>query len=195
MATKTKVTVDKAAKKLSKAIGNRLAGLRDACGYTPEQLAGELGIELALYQRYEAVGEDIPISVLFQIANKFGVDFNEILTGDAGKLDSYQVVRAGRGKSINRFDGYDYQDLAFRYTQKIMQPLLVTLQPDDKEPALVTHVGQEFNYVIEGTMILMVGDHQLTLEVGDCVYLNPMIPHSQRCGGKTQAAFVTVIAE
>ncbi|MDR3149868.1 MAG: helix-turn-helix domain-containing protein, partial [Oscillospiraceae bacterium] len=84
-------------------IAKRLAGLRDACGYTPEQLAEELGIANEVYAKYEATGEDIPISVLFEVANKFGVDFNELLTGAEAKIDTYQVVRAGQGRSIKRY--------------------------------------------------------------------------------------------
>ncbi|MDR2606036.1 MAG: cupin domain-containing protein [Oscillospiraceae bacterium] len=176
-------------------IARRLAGLRDACGYTADGLADELGIDRAVYSAYEENGEDIPISVLFQVANKFGVDFNEILTGDEAKLDTYHVVRAGTGKTIQRYAGYDYRDIAFRYTHKIMQPLLVTLQPDDKPAELVTHVGQEFNYVLSGTMVLTYGDKDLVLAQGDSVYFNPTRPHGQRCSGSVPAVFLTVIAE
>jgi mannose-6-phosphate isomerase-like protein (cupin superfamily)/DNA-binding XRE family transcriptional regulator len=176
-------------------IAQRLAGLRDACGFTAGQLADELGIDRSVYAGYETTGADIPISVLFQIAYKFNVDFNELLTGDEAKLDSFHVVRAGNGQSIKRYEGYDYQDLAFRYTHKIMQPLLVTLQPDERPAELVTHAGQEFNYVVSGTMILTFGDKQIALNQGDCVYFNPTVPHGQRCGGSVPAVFLTMIAE
>jgi transcriptional regulator with XRE-family HTH domain len=176
-------------------IARRLAGLRDACGYTQEQLADELGIDRSVYAGYEATGEDIPISVLFQVANKFSVDFNEILTGDEAKLDSVHVVRSGKGQSIKRYEGYDYQDLAFRYTHKIMQPLLVTLQPDDNPAELVSHTGQEFNYVVRGAVILTFGEKNLELNEGDSAYFNATFPHGQRCGGKTPATFLTMIAE
>ena len=176
-------------------IAKRLACLRDACGYTAGQLADELGIDRQVYANYENDGKDIPISVLFQVASKFNVDFNEILTGDEAKLDTFHIVKAGQGKTIQRYEGYDYRDLAFRYTHKIMQPLLVTLQPDDKPAELVTHVGQEFNHVLLGTMVLTYGDRDIVLEQGDSVYFNPTRPHGQRCGGKIPAVFLTVIAE
>jgi len=176
-------------------IALRIAGLRDACGYTPEELADELGIDRAVYAAYEANGEDIPISVIFQIANKFGVDFTEILTGSAAKLDTYHVVKAGQGQSVQRYEGYHYQDLAWRYTQKIMQPLLVTLDPSDEPAALVSHVGQEFNYVVEGTVILTFDDKELILNKGDSIYFNPTHPHGQKCGGDVPAVFLTMIAE
>lgn len=176
-------------------IAQRISGLRDACGYTREELADELNIDRAVYAAYEENGEDIPISVIFQIANKFGVDFTEILTGSAAKLDTYHVVKAGQGRSVQRYEGYNYQDLAWRYTHKIMQPLLVTLDPSDEPADLVSHVGQEFNYVVEGTVILVFDGKEITLNKGDSVYFNPTRPHGQKCGGSKPAVFLTMIAE
>jgi quercetin dioxygenase-like cupin family protein len=76
-----------------------------------------------------------------------------------------------------------------------MQPLLVTLEPSDEVAKLITHPGQEFNMVLEGTVIVTLGDKDFSLEEGDSIYFNPTIPHGQRCGGDVKARFLTVIAE
>lgn len=176
-------------------IAQRIKGLREACGYTREELAEELNLDLAVYADYEDSGENIPISVIYEIANKFGVDFTEIITGVGAKLDTYHVVRWGAGKSIDRYPGYRFEDLAFRYSHKIMQPLLVTLDPSDKPAALVTHPGQEFNLVLEGTVAVIFDGKELILQQGDSIYFNPTHPHGQRCVGDKQAKFLTMIAE
>ena len=178
-----------------KEIAMRIAGLRDACGYTEEELAEYLQIPVETYRSYEESGENIPISVIYQISKKFGVDFAEILTGTSAKLDTYQVVRAGKGAVIDRYPGYYFKDLAYRYTGKIMQPLLVTIDPSDKPADLVSHKGEEFNMVLKGTIILTLGEKELELNEGDSVYFNPNIPHGQRCGGNVPATFLTMIAE
>lgn len=176
-------------------IAARIKELRDACGYTVEQLALELGIDVRVYEQYEQDGADIPISVIYEIANKFSIDFTEIITGVAAKLDTYHLVKHGEGRSVNRYEGYDFQDLAFRFNRKIMQPLLVTLDPMQKAAALVTHQGQEFNYVLEGTMALTFDNKEIILHQGDSIYFNPMHPHGQKCIGSVKAKFLTVIAE
>lgn len=176
-------------------IAERITGLRDACGYTCEELAKELGIDVETYKQYEASGEDIPISVIYQISKKFKVDFAEILTGTSAKLDTYHVVRAGDGKVIDRYPGYYFKDLAFRYTGKIMQPLLVTIDPSDKPAALVSHKGEEFNMVLEGSIVLTFAEKEIILNKGDSVYFNPNYPHGQRCNGEEPATFLTMIAE
>lgn len=178
-----------------KELAERLKGLREACDYSAGEMAESLGISEKLYLSYEDNGENIPISVLYEIANKCGVDFNEIITGEDANLDTYHVVRRGHGKSIDRFEGYRFRDLAFRYSRKIMQPLLITLDPTDKPAALVTHEGQEFNLVLKGSILLTFDDTEIILNEGDSIYFNPTHPHGQKCAGDTKARFLTVIAE
>lgn len=178
-----------------KEIGLRIKGLREACDITREELATELGVPVETYIDYEETGSDVPISAIYHIANKFGVDFTEILTGTGAKLDTYQVVKAGRGRTVDRYPGYYYQDLAWRYAQKIMQPLLVTLDPSDEPAELVTHSGQEFNLVLEGSIVVTFDGKDLELNAGDSIYFNPKHPHGQRCRGDVPAVFVTIIAE
>ncbi len=176
-------------------IAARIKELREVCGYSREDLAKELKIEYDTYVSYEESGLDIPIGVLYQISKKFGVDLSEILTGKAARLTTYHVVRGGDGQVIDRFPGYYFKDLAFRFTNKIMQPLLVTIDPSDKPAELVTHNGEEFNYIIEGTIILTIGDKEISLNAGDSCYFNPQLPHGQKCGGDKPATFLTMITE
>lgn len=176
-------------------IGLRIQGLREACDVTVEDMAADLEVPVETYCAWEETGEDVPISAIYHMAHKFGVEFTEILTGTAAKLDTYQVVRAGEGREVDRYPGYYYEDLAWRYTGKIMQPLLVVLDPSDEPAKLVTHTGQEFNLVLEGCMVVTWADKEFTLCAGDSIYFNPAFPHGQRCGGDVPAKFVTIIAE
>ena len=176
-------------------IGARLRELREVSDYTIEDLAAELKLSPEVYASYEENGKDVPISVIYEIANKFKVDFTEIVTGQSAKLDTWHLIRRGGGKIVNRNPEYHFEDLAFRYANKVMQPLLVTLEPTDDVAKLITHSGQEFNLVLEGTVIVTLGDREFTMTEGDSIYFNPTIPHGQRCGGSVKARFLTVIAE
>ena len=176
-------------------IGQRIQGLREACEVSREDMAADLEVDLDTYISWEESGADVPISAIYHMAQRFGVEFTEILTGTAAKLDTFQVVRAGHGREVERYPGYHFEDLAFRYQRKIMQPLEVTIDPSDDPAKLVTHGGQEFNLVLEGTVVVVWGDREFYLNPGDSIYFNPTIPHGQRCGSEVPARFVTVIAE
>ena len=174
-------------------IGVRIGELREACGFTMNEMAEAVGVSLKTYIEYERSGEDIPIGVIFRIANKCGVDFNEIVTGHAAKLNTYQVVRAGEGMEIPRSKEYIYKDLAWLYGQKIMQPSMVTRHTSEAE--LNTHEGQEFDYVVSGSMTLLIDGREVKLSAGDSVYLNPMLPHGFSVADGESCTFLAVIAE
>ena len=176
-------------------IAERLRELREISGYTTADVARLLGIKEDKYLGYEESGADIPISVLYELANEYGVDFTEILTGKSPKLSTYAVVRKGRGINIDRYKGYHFESLAHKFKHKIMEPLLVTVEPDEKEHSLVSHVGQEFNYVLEGSIMVLFGDESVVLEAGDSIYFDPNLPHGQKAMNGKQAKFLTVIVE
>lgn len=172
----------------------RIRELREICGWSIGDIAKELDIEPSLYEKYETCGEDIPISVLYRLSGLFHVDLNEILLGNSPHLDTYCLVKRGNGMKVDRYPGYSFQSLAYTYKHKIMEPLLVTVEPSDQSPALVTHTGQEFNLCLEGRIEILFDGKVLPLDQGDCIYFNPVHPHGQRAVGGT-AKFLTVITQ
>jgi len=176
-------------------ISERIRELREIFDLTEEEMAKETGVDTKTYTQYEANGENIPISVLYHISQKFNVDLSEILTGEPARISTLQICRRGKGKTIDRYPGYMFESLAPRFTQKIMEPLLVTLVPGQPEAALVTHGGQEFNLVLEGIIVLTYDDKETVLCAGDAVYFDPTHPHGQKAIGTDKARFLTVITE
>jgi len=171
----------------------RIRELREISGFSQEQMAKELGVTPALYQSYEDSGCDIPISTLYHIANLFGVSMAEILTGRAPRIDTYCVVPAGKGEKVDRYPGYNFQGLAYKFIHKTMEPMVVTVDPSDKDPELVQHSGQELNYVLDGSIEVLFDDKRLALEAGDSIYFDPTHPHGQKARKGKQAKFLTVI--
>ena len=178
-----------------KKISDRIRELREIFDLTEEEMAAETGVSKQKYVEYESSGENIPISVLYHISQKFNVDLSEILTGEPARLSTIQVCRRGKGKTIDRYPGYMFESLAPRFTQKIMEPLLVTLIAGEPEAALVTHGGQEFNLVLEGVIAITYDGKEYVLNAGDAVYFDPTHPHGQKAVGTEKARFLTVITE
>ena len=178
-----------------KMISERIRELREIFDLTKEEMAKEAGVEVSIYTEYEESGKNIPISVLYHISQKFGVDMSEILTGEPARISTLQVCRRGKGQTIDRFPGYMFESLAPRFTGKIMEPLLVTLIPGEPDAPLVTHGGQEFNIVLEGEITITYDNKEYALNEGDAVYFDPSHPHGQKATGAGKARFLTVITE
>lgn len=175
-------------------IAARIKELREICDISQEEVAEKIGISLDLYKTYENGADDIPIGIIYAVARVLGVDSTALLTGAEAKMVDYTVVRKGNGVSIERYPGYRFSSLAINYINREMSPMIVSLAEEDDEPELVTHGGQEFNYVIKGTVCVTIGKKKITLEEGDSVYFNPALPHGQRAVGG-DAVFLTVINE
>jgi len=176
-------------------IASRLKEIREISDFTVDEIAARLQIPPAQYLAYEVSGDNIPISVLYALANVYGVDITELLTGSSPRLSNYCVVREGQSTGVDRFPGYHFESLAYNFKRRIMEPLMVTVEPDEKEMSLVSHPGQEFNYVVEGAVIVLVDGEEIELKAGECIYFDPALPHGQRAAGGRAAKFLTVIAE
>lgn len=178
----------------NKMIAERIREIREDCDLTPEQAAKELGICVEIYTNYESAQTDIPISVLYDMAKIFRVDLTELLTGKSPRLSQYCLVREGEGVAVERYKGYCFESLAFNFVHKMIEPLLVTVEPEEnKKMSLVSHSGQEYNYVLEGRIRVILGGKEIDMNPGDSLYFDPTIPHGQMALDKTPAKFLTVI--
>ncbi len=177
-----------------KQIASRIKDLREIAGLSEEQLAAELGITVETYKIYESGTVDIPVGFLYEAANRFGVELTAILTGEDPKLHTYCLVRKNKGVSVSRRNPYKYQSLAYKFINKKSEPFLVTVEPgNDDTVHFNSHPGQEFNYVLEGTLMIYIDGHQLTLNEGDSLYFDSGCSHGMKALDGKPAKFLAII--
>ena len=175
-----------------KQIAQRIKYLRDALDMTEQEVADAIGITLDEYISYENGEKDIPISIIYSAAAALGVDATELILGEAPRMEEYCVTRKNQGVMIERYPGYSFEALAHNFIGRDKEPMIVTLSASDKKAALVSHSGQEFNFVLEGRIGVTIGTRTFELSEGDSVYFNPNIPHGQFAIEGT-AKFLTII--
>jgi len=178
-----------------KQIAERIRELREIEGYSLEQFAEELSIKADEYALYEKGEIDIPVSFLYEVATKLGVDLTTLLTGSQPKLHRYSLVKKGHGLDVERSKQYKYKSIAYKLQNKKAEPFLVTVdpQPNDEPIHLNTHPGQEMNYILEGTVIIKLGDSELTLNEGDTLFYDSSYPHGMKAVGDKPAKFLAII--
>ena len=88
-------------------VAMRLKGLREVEDISKEALPREFGIPIEQYEQYESGEVDIPVSFLYNVAEKFGVELTAILSGDNPKLKVYSLVKKGKGLSVDRREDYE----------------------------------------------------------------------------------------
>lgn len=178
-----------------KMIAERIKGLRDIYGISAEAMAKELAISLDLYEQYESGTADIPVSILYQLAHKFNMELSSLLTGEEPRLHTYALTRNGRGVSVERRKEYKYKNLASNFIHKKAEPFLVTVEPDsdDAPVSLNSHPGQEFDYVLEGTLQIILGGHEIVLNEGDSLYYDSSVPHGMKALNGKPTKFLAMI--
>jgi len=175
-------------------VPERIKELREILGVSALDTAKDTNIPFDVYIKYENGELDIPISVLYTIANHLGTDVTVLLTGEEARMDSAAVCRKGKGVQIERYPGYEYSSLAYNFKHRTMEPLLVQLDSSKPQAAPVSHSGQEFNFVVEGKVKVTVGKTEHVLCAGDSIYFDARIPHGQSAVNGS-AKFITIIQE
>ncbi len=175
-----------------KDIAVRIKGLRLLAGISEEEVAKSISINLQEYLKYENAEDDIPVSILYEIADYYHVDMTEIMTGTSPKLHDICFVKKGEGLKVERYDQYSFESLAYKYSNRKIEPMVVVLDPNNN-PEMVSHKGQEFNYCLDGRMEVIIGKEHYVLEAGDSLYFTSTIPHKMLALDGKEAKFITII--
>ncbi|GHT72578.1 transcriptional regulator [Bacteroidia bacterium] len=176
-----------------KQIAERLKGLRESMDLSAKAMAQQTGKAENDVLRYESGEVDIPMSFLFDVSQKFGIDTSTLISGEEPRMNAYFLTRKGRGVSVERTKAYKYQALASGYRHPKVEPFEVTVEPNDNPIYLNTHDGEEFNYVLEGRLLLQINRKELILNAGDSIYFDSSYPHGMKALDNQLVKFLAVI--
>jgi transcriptional regulator with XRE-family HTH domain len=167
---------------LARNIGGKLRELRKAAGLTLKRLAEATEFSAPLLSRIEN-GQAMPsIPTLQTIAHSLKVDVGYFFREEANR--GYVVLRQGNRSTSYSERGsqgkvtYEVESLTEGFENPFMEPIIATLlarSDDELDP--VRHGGQELLYVIEGKMLLTLGDKKYVLSKGDNAYYDGNTPH------------------
>jgi transcriptional regulator with XRE-family HTH domain len=155
-------------------IGRRIALLRAQKGISIEQLSQLTGFDRQMLEGIEQGAVCPQLGTIIKLSKALDSALDRLL-GEGGRA-LYSVTRRGERKVIQRTTtsrgqrpAYTYMSLAPEVKGRHMEPLIVELKEmEDQEPSV--HAGEEFIHVLDGTVVLRVGDEQFELEAGDSAY-------------------------
>lgn len=178
-----------------KQIGIRLKGLRESLDYSHEEMARRLEVQKSDYLQYEEGEKDISLSFLQRVEREFKVDIATLMFGTEPKMNTYFVTRKDKGVSIERVSAYKYQTLTGGFNNNVVEVFVVTVEPKpmDEDFFKNIHTGQEFNMVLEGSMMLNINGKNITLAEGDSIYYDSSLPHGMKALNDKPVKFLAVI--
>lgn len=179
-------------------VGHRVLRVRQEKGLTVKDVAQRTGLSSKYLVQIESDEVSPPLGALIRIAKALGMKLGRFIS--TGEVKPFTVVRKDQRRVISRYTsaqgnqyGYTYESLAPDKKDRHMEPFMVTLVPSRAEKELSTHAGQEFIYVLEGAMEVILKDHTEVLYPGDSVYYDSTVPHLVRCHGDKKTVILAVL--
>lgn len=95
------------------------------------------------------------------------------------------------GKSLP-MEGTSVESLAPFIQGNLLQVMLFTVAPNGKALDFLSHQGEDFGYVLEGEVIIIVDDVEYSLSEGDTFQFSSDRPHGYHNRGNTTAKIIWV---
>lgn len=181
-------------------LGSQIRNLRNQKGYTLERVSQLTGLSKPHLSQIENDIVSPPIATLLKISAALGVKIGYFFR-DAPSDSRIVVTRreertqVKQGLKSEAFSniGYRYELLANQFVDKYMEPFVVYMEARDQNNMIYNnHRGEEFVFVLEGTLEFRCEDQIITLYEEDSLYFDARLPHAYRGIGGT-AKFVGVL--
>lgn len=170
-------------------IGRRLRHYRREAGKTLQEVAQETGLSAGFLSQAERDLTGISISSLASIAQALAVPLRALLDQPRqAEPDSHDGHREVYG---TREQGQTYERLSTTFPGQVINAVKMRL-PVGYQSELVAHDGDEFVYVLEGTVRYRVGDETYDLGPHDSLHFDAHKAHSIANLGDVAAALISV---
>ncbi|RNL64905.1 XRE family transcriptional regulator [Nocardioides marmoriginsengisoli] len=170
-------------------VGPRLKLLRARRDVTLADLAEETGISTSTLSRLEAGLRRPTLEQLLPLARAYGVTLDELVaappTGDP--RINLRPIEGGNGAVVLPLTRRAGGIQAYKF--------VLPAGDDDAVPELRTHEGYDWAYVLNGTLRLVLGEHDLLLKPGEAAEFDTRTPHWFGATGAGPVEFLSLIGK
>lgn len=147
-------------------IGAKIRDLRLKNGLTQEELADRAELSKGYISQLENDLTSPSIATLIDILTLLGSSLKEFFSDD----DDAQTVFTEEDYFRKDSDGVSVTWIVPTAQKNAMEPVLVELAPGARTDADIPHEGEEFGFVLEGSVQIVVGDGKSTAHAGESFY-------------------------
>ena len=177
-------------------LGEHLRALRKQRGYTLKTVAEKAGFTASLISQIERDLVDPPISTLGNISKALDVSLLALIDDDAflEAFDQNAVTRKDQRVKVGSAEFGAVHSLLNPYKNRKMDVMLIEAEAGGSSgPVFHTHVGEEFEYVIQGIFEVEWNGKTYTLQEGDSLYIDSSKPHRWKNAGEKKMVVLAAL--
>lgn len=148
-------------------IGKKLKKLRVKNQLTLEDVANRSELSKGFLSQLENDNCSPSISTLEDILEVLGSSLKEFFSDD--KTDN--IVYTKKDYFENEQEEYKIHYLVPNAQKNSAEPIKITIHPDGKSQTIIPHDGEDFGFVIAGSVCLCYGMERYNLKKGDSFYV------------------------
>ena len=186
----------------NKIIGGKIKSIRESRNLTIDEVAERSGVNREQIERIENNIELPSLAPLIKIARVLGVrlgtfldDHTELgpVVNRAKNIENQSVIRFTNDSTVARTH-MQYHSLSQDKAGRHMEPFRIDIEASEQnEFKLSSHEGEEFIYVLEGSVEIIYGKEKYTLEVGDSIYYDSIVAHHVHTPSGASAKILGVV--
>lgn len=172
-------------------IGQRLKNLRLRRGLTQEELADRCELTKGFISQAERNLSSPSIATLTDMLESLGCTLQEFFSDDGNEKVVYTKTDMSVKEDPDTLKG-KLTWLVPNAQKNSMEPILVELGPGGETEEMPPHEGEEFGFVISGTVTLLTGTMAQKVREGESFCLHPRTAHSLKNETGRPAKFLWV---
>ncbi len=173
-------------------IVDRIAELRKAKGMKITELASKAGLSASQISRIEHHQVSPPLATLSKIAEALDVRVIDFFKGEEENL-SILIHRSSDECKEIRQAGKTYSVPFFSNIYRMMEPVIFKVPPRTELQRKMHHGGEEYMFVLIGSVDFLYGREVYHLDQYDSVYFKGNVPHGTFNRGEEEAAVLGVM--
>lgn len=177
--------------------GQHVRTIRKQGGRTLADLAEATGLSVSALSKIENDQVSPTFSNLLRLAEGFGIHVADLVTiSDEQRAPSARLtVTRAKEQTFTKATHYSFAGLCAGLLKKRMSPMITRVRPraEGHAPEMVAHRGEEFLYVLTGTVEIHTEHYKpAVLDQGDSLYMDSTMPHCYVVPGDEEAELLVI---
>jgi len=163
-------------------LGEMIKQLRKEQRKTLKEISEQTNLSISFLSQLEHNKTSATLESLRKISDALGVNPSYFFSieKEVGTSASQSVVQRATDDADTHKTSFVYKNLTGNMENPLFTPLFITLHPGDNRGNLFSHKGQEFLFVLEGTLTVLIEADKYVLQPYESIFLDASKPHYWR---------------